>query len=464
MILETIFTDGLAHLSYLIGDDSAGVAAVIDPRRDVDIYLQLAHETDVRITHIIETHIHADFVSGSRELRERTGAQILVGPAEGYGFDHTPAREGEKLKLGSTTLKVLHTPGHTPEHICLVAYEGDNPQPWGVFTGDTLFAGEVGRPDLLGHGTEVKLAHQLYNSLFNKLLALPADVIVYPAHGEGSPCGGNIGGRRTSTVGYEKQNNSRLQVCDEERFVKELLASLPAAPTYYPRMKKVNAEGPRVLGRLPHPPLLTPCEFAEAARERNTLIVDSRTILGFGGGHIEGALSIELRPEFPIWAGWMVDADQDILLVLRDKVQLDEVVRHLIRIGCERLVGYMSGMRTWQESGLPMVHLPPIYVQDLKGLIERGERLQLLDVRRADEYCVGAIPGAKHVYAAEIEKRAGELDRDAFTVVYCGSGFRSSIAASVLQRLGFSDVHNVPGAMKAWKGAGYPTVVPGEAA
>ena len=460
MILETVFTEGLAHLSYLIGDDGVGAAAVIDPRRDVEIYLQLAHQNNVRITHILESHIHADYVSGSRELAARTGAAIYAGAADNYGFEHQDLCDGDLLTLGALTLQVLHTPGHTPEHVCFVASEGTPRRLWGVFTGDTLFAGEVGRPDLLGHGTEEKLARQLFTSLHKKLLALPTDVIVYPAHGAGSPCGGNIGGRHTSTIGYEKHNNPRLQIEDEAEFVRSLLASLPPAPVYYPRLKKVNAAGPRVLGTLPDPPLLSVEEFHTAAQAEDALIVDTRTILGFGGGHIANALSIELREDFPIWAGWMVDPARNVLLLLRDKVQLDEVVRHLIRIGCERIGGYMAGMRAWQESGLAMVHLPPMFVQELKAALDRGEDLQLVDVRRPDEFAKGCIPGARHIYVPEIEKRAGELDRHRPVAVYCGSGYRSSIAASMLQRLGFSDVRNVPGSFHAWKCAGYPIAEP----
>ncbi|HZT42088.1 MAG TPA: rhodanese-like domain-containing protein [Chthonomonadaceae bacterium] len=460
MILETVFTEGLAHLSYLIGDDSVGAAAVIDPRRDVDIYLQLARQNNVRITHILETHIHADFVSGSHELAARTGAPIYVGAADNYGFEHRPLQEGDRLELGSLLLQVLHTPGHTPEHICFVASEGDHRRPWGVFTGDTLFAGEVGRPDLLGHGTEKKLAADLFHSLKAKLMALPADVIVYPSHGEGSPCGGNIAGRRTSTIGYERQKNPRLQIDAEEAFICSLLGSLPPAPVYYPRLKKTNAAGPKVLGALPEPPLLSAQEFHAAAQTEDALIVDTRTILGFGGGHIAGALSIELREEFPIWAGWMVAPEKNVLLLLRDKVQLDEVVRHLIRLGCERIGGYMAGMRSWQESGLPMVALPPLFVQDLKAALDHGEDLQLLDVRRQDEYAQGCLPNARHIYVPEIEQRAHELDKNRPVVTYCGSGYRSSIAASQLQRLGFADVRNVPGSIRAWKAAGYPLAVP----
>jgi hydroxyacylglutathione hydrolase len=459
MILETVFTEGLAQISYLVGCDSAGVAAVIDPRRDADVYLSIAQRVGVRITHILETHIHADFVSGSRELAARTGAEICVGRADNYGFEHRPLEDGDTIPLGAIRLVAMHTPGHTPEHMSFVASsQCSMDRPWAVFTGDTLFVGEVGRPDLLGRGKAVELAGRLHHSLFMKLMALPDDVIIYPGHGEGSPCGGNIGDRRTSTIGYERRNNARLLIKDEDEFTEKLLASMPPAPTYYPRMKKVNAEGPKVLGTLPEPPLLSPHEFAEAICHPDARIIDTRSILGFGGGHIKDAISIELREEFPIWAGWLVDPEKTTLLVLRDRSHLDLVVRHLVRIGCEKIGGYLRDMRSWQESGLPLEHLRPMYVQELKEALEGGEQIQLVDVRRRDEFSKGHLPGAMHMFVPEIPLRMPDLNPELPIVTYCGTGFRSSIAASILQRLGCKDVRNVPGSFLAWRAAGYEVV------
>lgn len=456
MILETVFTEGLAHISYLVGCDAAGIAAVIDPRRDVDIYLKIAQRAGVRITHILETHIHADFVSGSRELSARTGAEICVGRADNYGFEHRALDDGDIISLGAIQLRAMHTPGHTPEHISyLAANRCSLDRPWAIFTGDTLFVGEVGRPDLLGRGKAIELAGRLHDSLFKKMLALPDDVIIYPGHGEGSPCGGNIGDRRTSTIGYERRNNPRLQILDEGEFTEKLLASMPPAPTYYPRMKRINAEGPAILGNLPEPPLLSPAEFHAAMEKPNTQVIDTRSILGFGGGHIKGALSIELRDEFPIWAGWMVDPENTTLLVLRDRSHLDPVVAHLVRIGCENIGGYLRDMRSWQESGLPLQHLRPIFVHELKEKLDRGEQIQLLDVRRRDEFEKGHLKGAKHMFVPEIPARIAEIDQEVPIVAYCGTGFRSSIAASLLQKLGFENVRNVPGSFKAWRAAGF---------
>ena len=459
MILETVEAEGLAHLSYVLGDDSAGVCAVIDPRRDVEVYLDLARRSHARITHILETHIHADFVSGSRELAAQTGAPVYVGAADGYGFDHRPLKEGDTLEVGALCLRVIHTPGHTPEHVCYLVSGGKgSPEPWGLFTGDTLFAGEVGRPDLLGGGTEERLARQLYHTLHEKLLPLGDEVEIYPAHGQGSPCGGSIGDRNTSTVGYERQNNPKLQARSEDEFVAQVLDSLPPAPFYYPRMKKVNAAGPRVLGCLPHVQPLDAKRFQEAMRAPNALVVDTREIEAFGGAHLPGALNIPLRDEFPIWAGWMLRPEQRLLLVLAREEDLDRVQRDLVRVGLEEIGGYLrQGLRGWTEAGLPFARILQMSVHELKERVVEGrDGLQVLDVRRDDEWEQGYIPTAKHVYAPYLPDHLDGLDREKPVVTYCGSGYRASIAASLLQQHGFQEVYNVPGSIKAWKAAGYP--------
>lgn len=464
MILETVKAEGLAHLSYLLGDEEAGVCAVIDPRRDMGIYLELARENHVRITHVLETHIHADFVSGSRELAAKTGARIGVGAeagADASGFEHRPLHGGDMLELGSLTLKVLHTPGHTPEHVCFLVSGGKGAQaPWAVFTGDTLFAGEVGRPDLLGDGSEETLARQLFHSLREKLLPLGDDVEVYPAHGAGSPCGGSIGDRNATTIGYERRCSPHLQARDEETFVSNLLSSLPPAPAYYPRMKKINAAGPEVKGDAPL--LLLPidaAQFAEEAKGPDALVLDTREIEAFGGGHIAGALNIALRPqEFALWAGWMLRPEQRILLVLPDDSQARSAARHLFRIGIENIAGYLRrGMRGWFEAGLPFETLPQMSVHALREHIHStDEYLTVLDVRRRDEWEEkGHIPAARHRFAGHLPQHLSELDRDKAIAVYCASGYRASVAASLLKREGFARVHNVPGSFSAWEAAGF---------
>ena len=461
MFLETIKAEGLSHLSYLLGDADAGVAAVIDPRRDAQIYLDIAQKRHLRITHILETHIHADFVSGSRELAAQTGAEVYVGNAGEYGFPHIALHGGEELELESLTLKAIHTPGHTPEHISYLVRGGKGSQePWAVFTGDTLFAGEVGRPDLLGEGSERELAAALYRSLHEKLLALGDEVEIYPAHGQGSPCGGNIGDRNVSTIGYERLHNPKLAAMSEAAFVDLVLSDLPPAPFYYPRMKKINAHGPELLRGLPHVPPIDPATFLEEMKKSHAVVVDTREIEAFGGGHIAGALSIALRDEFPQWAGWMLPPEACILLVLSDEAKLDEAVRHLLRVGYEHIVGFLrKGMRGWFEAGLPFERTGQMSVQELHVKLASGDRdFQLLDVRRDDEWNTGHIPTAQHVFAPYLQKCLHTIEKDRPVVIYCGSGYRASVAASVLQRNGFAHVSNVPGSMAAWKAAGYETV------
>lgn len=464
MLFETIETEGLAHLSYVLGDADAGLCAVIDPRRDVGIYLDVARQNNVRITHIFETHIHADFVCGSRELAEQTGARIYAGSSPDYRFDHQSLRDGDALGLGALKIGVLHTPGHTPEHVCLLVSGGKGSElPWALFTGDILFAGAVGRPDLIGGGTEQKLARQLYHTLHAKVLPVGDEVEIYPAHGEGSPCGGNIGDRNTSTIGYERQNSPKLQVGNEDEFITKVLADLPPAPFYYSRIKQVNAQGAPVLKCLPAVQPLAPKDFQEEMKKADVVVVDAREIEAFGGAHIHGALNIALRKEFPIWAGWMLKPEQRILLVLGSGEDLEKAMRHLLRVGFDNLSGYLSqGMRGWMEAGLPFQTLPQMSVQQLKEIIvdKKRDHLQLLDVRRDDEWERGFIPGAKHVFAPYLPRQLGVLDCTKPVATYCGSGYRASIAASFLQQTGFRDVYNVPGSMKAWKAAAYPIEKP----
>lgn len=461
MIFETIHAKGLAHLSYLIGDEAEGTCAVIDPRRDVSVYLDLARHNNCRITHIFETHIHADFVSGASELAAQSGAQIVGGVSDDYAFEMHQAKAGETFPLGALTLEILHTPGHTPEHISLLIKGGKGAkEAWAVFTGDTLFAGEVGRPDLIGGGSERELAAKLFHSLHDTLFKLGDEVEIYPAHGQGSPCGGSIGDRNTSTIGYERLHLPKAQIRDEAGFVEAVLEGLPPAPTYYPRMKKINAAGAGIIGCLRSLPPLGPDKFREAMQAPNALVLDTREIEAFGGGHIQGALNIALRDEFPVWSGWMLRPEQQILLVLSEESDLDDVQRHLLRIGIENIAGFLrQGMRGWFEAGGEFVTLPQMSVQELHSRQDDAD-LQILDVRQEGEWEEGFIAGAKHAFVPEVAEFSTQLDKEKPLAVYCGSGYRASIAASiaasVLQERGFSQVFNVPGSMKAWKAAKYP--------
>lgn len=462
LILEQIHTAGIAQLSYLIGDDEEGTAAVIDPRPDVDIYLELAREKQLSITHIFETHIHADLVSGARELCRRTeSAKIYLSVEEdpNYGFEHEPIRAGDTFAFGSTRITVHHTPGHTPEHVSfLLAEKGKSDTPWGVLTGDSLFVNSAGRPDLLGTDEAEELAQKLYRTLRNFYLELPDSVIIYPGHGQGSPCGADIGDRLTSTIGYERSFNKFLQLEDKADFVEYVLETAPPAPTYYPRMKEINEVGPEVLGNLPTVPGLPPEQFRQACQDRKNVLIDTRTMLAFGGGHIEGAINIGGDPMLSIWAGWLLEPEQPILLVLDSDESLHEIVRLLVRTGYTSFAGYLvGGMTAWSNAGLPMTSVTQMTVHDLK---KSGDSLQVLDVRAPDEWQAGHIPNAHHLFLGELQDKLDQLEKNRRTAVYCNSGYRASIATSLMLRAGFNHIANVPGSWQAWTNAGYPVEKP----
>jgi len=457
LVFEQINSEGLAHLSYIIGDDKAGVVAVIDPRRDVDVYLEMARERGVRITHIIETHIHADFVSGSLELKARTGAPIYGGKSVAYQFEVNQLHDGDELKLGNVTLRALHTPGHTPEHVSFLVMDAkQGTAPFGIFTGDVLFNLDVGRPDLLGGNTERKLAAQLYHSLFEKILPLGDRIEIYPSHGAGSACGKSIGDRRQSTIGNERVFSNTFAERTEAEFVEWILSGMPEPPTHYARLKKLNAVGAPVKGGVPILPPLSPQDFQNMMAKENTVAIDARSILAFGGGHIPGAINIALRPEFPNWVGWMIDPEKKILLVLESERAVVLASQQLFRLGYDNVIGYLhDGMTSWQNAGLPFESIGEWTVSELNERKE-DEDLIILDVRSDEEWRQGNVPGARHIYAPHLEEHLKELDKSKKIATYCGSGYRASIAASILKRGGFERVINVPGSWNAWTRAELP--------
>lgn len=459
MILEKVESEGLAQLSYVIGDAGAGVCAVLDPRRDVEAYLEIARRNQVRIACILETHVHADFVSGSRELSARTGAPIRAGRSDDYGFEVEPLDEGDVVEVGSWRLTALHTPGHSPEHVCYALSAGDE-EPWAVFSGDTLFAGSVGRPDLATGGEPEEMARLLWRSLQEKLLPMADGTVVFPGHGSGSPCGGSIGDRPLSTIGYERTHGEKLQARGEDEFVERVLDDLPEVPRYYSRMKRVNAEGSERRGPMPPLEPISPGAFRDRNGSGDAVVLDTRSIEAFAGAHVEGALNIALRTSFPVWSGWMLEPGRSVLLVVDDPRDVEVAQRHLWRIGIDDIEGYLKdGMRGWFEAGLPIVRREDWSVHELERRVRDGRPdVQVVDVRSKSEWEKGHLPYARHVYAPYLRERLDELDRDRPVVLYCGTGYRSSLAASVLERAGFAEVHSVPGSVLGWRAAGYPLV------
>ncbi|MBX6342381.1 MAG: MBL fold metallo-hydrolase, partial [Thermomicrobiaceae bacterium] len=380
LLIEPITTPGLAQVAYLVGDRAAGVAAVIDPRRDVDEYLARAASLGVRITHVFETHIHADFVSGARELSLATGATVFASQLGEQEFPHVPLGDGQVVEIGSLRLRALWTPGHTPEHVAYLLLDPDGDEPVALFSGDALFSGEVGRPDLLGQDVTEELVGQLFGTVHERLASLPDDVVVYPGHGAGSACGRSIGDRPTTTIGLERRFNYAFQARDRDAFRQAVLADLPPAPTYYPVMKRVNRAGAPLLGSLDPGQALPARTFADRM-EQGALVIDTRPAEAFAAAHVPGAVWIGRGPSLVVWAGWLAPYDRDLLLVVEDEAAFSEVRTDLRRIGLDRVVGYLSGgMAAWEASGRPTRALSRLPAAALRERLSRGD-LRLLDVR-----------------------------------------------------------------------------------
>ena len=464
MFFRQFYIEGLAEMSYMVGSRSPGAVAVIDPIRDMDMYLETARQEGVKITHIFETHIHADFVSGARELTEKTGGKIYLSSHGGkdwqYEFDHVPMEEGDEIEVGQYKIKVIHTPGHTPEHVILTVTDTSrSEEPWMVFTGDFLFVGDIGRPDLLGDRFSEELAEKLYESIHTKLLRLPDWVEVYPAHGEGSLCGKNLGSKRSTTIGFERRFNYALQPMSQKDFIRMILQEQPSAPAYFRRMKKVNKEGPKVLGAVPQPKPLGPKEV-KSLLDEGALLIDVRSPEAFGGAHIKGAYSIPLDPSFPTWVGYLVSPEKPIVLVVERKEDIEGIVRHLIRVGYDEIVGYLEGgVRAWLMEGYPIAEIPQISASELKRKMAEEKGMVVLDVRTDSEWNSFRYPYALHMHAGQLPERYSELglDKNQPIAVTCRSGHRGSIAGSILEQKGFNKLYNLLGGMVAWQNSGGET-------
>ena len=452
MIFERIKSEGIAHNSYLIGSEND--AAIIDPRRDCQIYIELAQQQGLKIKYIFETHRNEDYIIGSVELNHFIGAKIYHGPELAWKYG-TTLRDGQEFQIGKLRLTAIHTPGHTDESISYaVADLSTGEATVMVFTGDTLFVGDVGRTDLYGPQEAPRLASNLYNSIFNRLLTLGAGVILCPAHGAGSVCGANIADRDESTLGVERAQNALLRMSREE-FIRYKVTEYLERPHYFRQMEKHNLEGPPFLGCLPTPTPLSSDEFKNEM-ERGAVVVDTSYPAAFGGAHIKGSYSIWLEG-LPVFAGWVLSYNKPILLVLDDQHNLEKAVRYLIRAGYDRIVGYLKGgIEGWYNAGFPVEHLQVLTVHELRAKIDRGEELTILDDREESEWKEGHIEGAHNIYVGHIRDRMADIPKDKPVVMFCNVGHRAGLGASILLQEGCREVYNVLGSMTAWKAAGYP--------
>ena len=456
MHFEQFYLGCLAHASYMLA--SEGEAVVVDPQRDVELYLKAAADHGVAIRHIFETHLHADFVSGHRELAARTGAKIYIGAQAGATFPHVDVSDGFELNFGKASIRVLETPGHTPESICLVVtdYEKSD-EPWAVLTGDTLFIGDVGRPDLSGRHTPAQLAGLLYDSLHIKLLGLADGVLVYPAHGAGSLCGKNMRAERSSTIGTERLTNYALQIKSREAFIAQVTSNLPARPEYFAKDAEINRTGAAALSELEPMRAIPPTELASMVRA-GEIAFDVRSGDDFAAGHVPGSVNIALSGQFALWAGTVLGLAAHPVLIADSDQQIEEARLRLARVGIEALDGYLAGgVVAWKQAGLPLATVTQITADQLRERLRSGD-VQVLDVRRAPEWDAGHIEGATWWPLDNFRVSPPEIDHEASIAVHCKSGYRSMIASSLLQRAGFHRVLNVVGGFDAWQQAKLPYV------
>lgn len=459
MIVQQFFVSGIAHSSYLLG--GANACAIIDPRRDVEVYLNAAKDIGLRVTHVLETHLHADFVSGHLELAQKAGAVIYAPRAAQCEFDHVGLADGDTFEIEDMMLQAVETPGHTPEHISYVVADTARGQDSvAVFSGDTLFVGDVGRPDLFP-GRARELASRLYDSLHQKLLALPDFCEVYPAHGAGSLCGRAMAAKRTSTIGYEKRCNPALQTRSREEFIESLTVDMPAVPDHFGRCSEINRKGPALAADLPAPERLDARSFRYLSEHEDHLVLDVRGYDSFGGQHVPGAYHDDLSGNFATFAGWILPARANLLLV-SDRVQeVEEAATWLRRVGLDQVVGYLEGgMSSWAVAGLPTAHIGQLSAQELYATATGAGEIVLVDVRSPSEYESLHIIGALNIPAPDLRTRYEELAPDVPTVLICSTGRRSSLGASLLKQRGFKDVFNAAGGMRGYSASGYAAECP----
>jgi hydroxyacylglutathione hydrolase len=462
MLFKQFYEPGLGHASYLLGSEQTGEALALDVRRDVDGYFDFARAQGLRIAYAADTHQHNDYLTGITQLESRTPLELLSGARAELGYRTRPLQDGERLAMGEIEFETLHTPGHTPEHISLLVRDRSRgEEPLMLLSGGALLVADVARPDLLGDEAEKRRnARAMCRTLREKILTLPDHVLVFPTHVSGSLCGGSIGSMLVTTVGYERRLNDMLaRIAEEAAFEQHCLdlGPLPTVPSYWRRMRKQNQDGPALLGVLAEPPALQPEAFARR-RDEGALVLDCRAPEAFAGAHIPGAINVGAGASFPTWAGSVMPENANILLVVDDPAQLWDIYWQLLRIGYGQPVGWLAGgMLAWRTAALPLAALPQWTPGELDAARRRDARgLFILDVRQPAEWHGGHVPGAHHISGSELPERLPAVPTDRRVAVYCGSGYRSSVAASLLKHIGHPNVCNVIGGFSAWEAERLP--------
>jgi glyoxylase-like metal-dependent hydrolase (beta-lactamase superfamily II)/rhodanese-related sulfurtransferase len=454
MYFEQFYLGCLAHASYMLGSESE--AAVVDPQRDVEIYLKAAQDHGLKIKHIFETHLHADFVSGHLELAARTGAKVHIGAQAGATFPHVAMRDGSEVAMGKVRITALETPGHTPEGICLVVVDEEKSSaPWAVLTGDTLFIGDVGRPDLSTTHTPQQLAGLMYDSLHGKLMKLADHVLVYPAHGAGSLCGRNMRAERSSTIGTERLTNYALQISSRDEFIRQLTENQPTRPEYFLQDAQINRAGAPSLAALAELPPIAAPELKDLL-QHGVFALDVRPNAEFAAAQVPGSVNIALSGQFASWAGAMMGLGARPVLIADTPEQYAEARLRLARVGIEDPRGFLKGgVSAWKQAGYTMAQVSQMTVQELSARLH-GSHLQVLDVRRESEWQAGHIDEAQWFPLDNFKISAPEVDPALPLAVHCQGGYRSMIACSLLLRAGAANVMNVSGGFDAWRNAGLP--------
>ena len=449
--VEPFVDKGLGNSAYLIGSHDTKKGILIDPLRDVDRYLHAASERGIQLTHVLDTHLHADFVSGCREVAHQTGAEIGASAGAKVGFEHMPLTEESVIDMGAFQIRVLTTPGHSPEHISYLIVETDGKMPSAVFSGGALIVGGAARTDLLGHEHTHSLSHDLYHTVYDKLLKLPDEVDVFPTHGAGSFCVVPASTERTTTIGQERKTNALALAKNEEEFIKRSLEGLPSYPTYYKYMREINQKGARILGGVP---ILKPLSAAEvkSLMEEGVIVLDVRHQKQFGAGHIPNSYGIRVDAPLTTWAGWVIPFGSRIILIAESTDQRSEATRQLIRIGYDDLVGYLEGgIEAWARE----YPVETVQTMDVHELRERLDEVTLVDVRQNSEWNAGHIPGAIHFEGGRIAWEELPFKQDQPLVIQCSSGNRSMVAISVLKRRGYRTLTQMEGGITQWKKHGF---------